>query len=104
MFRLALALLLGLTTMANAQDSKYFFTRQECDTAQRMLSIVTNQWGETALFTGSGIQFDQAGTPYTGATMLTVNQETGTWSLITMYGNGMACMTSVGTDFEPYSQ
>jgi hypothetical protein len=43
------------------------------------------------------------GETYTGGAMFLVNQVTGSWSLIHLYGDGMACVTAVGTKFEPYS-
>ena len=35
--------------------------------------------------------------------MMFVNQDTGTWSLITLYPDGTGCMVATGRDFEPYS-
>jgi len=35
--------------------------------------------------------------------MFFVNQDTGTWSLMMLYGDGTACMTAIGTEFKPYT-
>lgn len=107
MFRLALAFVLGFLTftpLANSQekDEKYFFTRQECDPAITMMEVITT-YGEQPLFTGLGMQFSYQGQPFTGGVMFFVNQDTGTWSLITLYGDGTACMTAIGTEFQPYT-
>lgn len=106
MFRLALAFVLGLSTTlsvnAQSNDNKFFMTRQGCDSVITVFEQIAGNYGEEPLFTGQGLQFGVDGTPFTGGAMLTVNQDTGTWSLIHLYGDGMACVTAVGTDFEPY--
>lgn len=86
----------------SANDQKYFYTRQECDPAETVMQNLVQGYGETALFTGQGIQFDYEGTPFTGGAMFLVNQTTGTWTLITLYGDGTACVTAVGNEFEPF--
>ena len=107
MLRLALAFVLGLTTFApyaNSQetDKKYFMTRQECDPAIDMIEVL-KKYDEKPLFTGLGMQFSYQGQPFTGGSMFFVNQDTGTWSLITLYADGTACMTAIGTEFQPYT-
>ena len=106
LFAWALALWYVLSpTLATAQDTqkKYFYTRQECDPAATVMKNLVQGYGETALFTGQGIQFDYEGTPFTGGVMFMVNQDTGTWTLITLYGDGTACVTAVGNEFGPFS-
>ena len=104
MFRLVLALWLGLTSTAIAQESEYFYTRQECYPLRAFMDMVVIDWGESALFTGRGVTLGQDGTPFTGGVMLLVNQETGTWTLGTMYDNGTVCINAAGTEFEPYTR
>jgi hypothetical protein len=87
-----------------SDENRYFITRQECVPLAQMMDTIVNKYGETALFTGEGISFAPDGTPFTGGAMFLVNQTTGSWSLITLYGDGMACLTAVGTEFEPYSR
>jgi len=106
MFRLALAFVLGLSTTlsVNAQSSeKFLYTRQGCDPFEKVIDVMTNKYGEQPLFVGEGLQFGMQGETYTGGAMFLVNQVTGSWSLIHLYGDGMACVTAVGTKFEPYS-
>jgi len=106
MFRLALAFCLGLTWTfsANAQSTeKFLYTRQGCDPFVEVIDVMTNKYGEQPLFVGEGLQFGMQGQTYTGGAMFLVNQVTGSWSLIHLYGDGTACVTAVGTQFEPYS-
>jgi hypothetical protein len=106
MFRLALAFCLGLiwTFSANAQSTeKFLYTRQSCDPFEKIIGVVTGKYGEQPLFIGEGLQFGIQGDTYRGGAMFLVNQNTGTWSLLTLYGDGTACVTAVGTEFEPYS-
>jgi len=106
MFRLALAFVLGLSysISANAQSNeKFLYTRQGCDPFEKIIDVMTNKYGEQPLFVGQGLQFGMQGETYTGGAMFLVNQNTGTWSLLTLYGDGTACVTAVGTNFEPYS-
>lgn len=83
--------------------SKWFYTRQECMPLPRMLENTMKKYGEEALFVGNGLTIAQDGTPFTGGTMFLVNQDTGTWSLITLYQDGTACLSAAGTDFDPFS-
>ena len=105
MLRLVLAMVLGLTTTAIAQedDKKYLYTRQECQPVATVMGNLVQRYNETALFTGEGLQFNYDGTPLTGGAMFLVNQTTGSWTLIILYGDGTACITAVGTQFEPYT-
>ena len=61
------------------------------------------KYKEEMLFTGDGLQFSAAnGQPYTGGTFFFTNQDTGTWTMISVYGDGMACMVANGRNFAPY--
>lgn len=98
-------LMLILATPAVAQEAdKYFYTRQQCGPAVEMMQDAVIGYNELALFTGTGLAFSVEGTPYQGGSMFFVNQDTGTWTLLTLYGDGTACITALGTDFEPYTQ
>ena len=103
-YALPLALVLATTALfaQSLSDKKYFYTRQECGTPSEMMQTVVQKYGELALFTGTGITIGYEGEPFTGGSMFFVNQDSGTWSMITLYGDGTACMTAVGTDFEPF--
>ena len=61
------------------------------------------KYSEYLLFTGAGLTFSPQGQPYNGAMMFFVNQETGTWTVLQAYGDGMACMIFNGKEFTPYS-
>ena len=104
MLRLALALCLGISTAAIAQEeTKYFHTKQECAPVEVMIDVVRN-YGEEPLFTGQSLTFSIEGQSFTGGSMFFVNQDTGTWTMLTMYRDGTACMSAVGTEFKPYVQ
>jgi hypothetical protein len=69
-----------------------------------MTNTVVGKYKEQPLFKGKGIQFSSTdGRGYVGSAMMFVNQDTGTWSLITLYGDGTGCMIASGKEFEPYS-
>lgn len=83
--------------------NKTFITRQPCAPFTEMLKTPA-QYQEQMLFTGNGLQFSAAdGRPYTGGAFFFVNQDTGTWTLISVYGDGIACMIANGRDFAPYT-
>jgi len=97
--------LLATTAFAQEQNqSKRFITTQACDPVVKMSDVVMNKYGEQPLFQGEGIQFAApTGQPYKSAMMFFVNQDSGTWSLVSLYEDGTACMVANGRDFEPYS-
>ena len=96
--------LLATVSTVYAQEKKYLQTRQECAPIGEMMATVMIDYGETGLFTGNSMVFGLDGTPYRGGVMFFVNQDTGTWSLMTVYSDGTACLTALGIDFEPYAQ
>ena len=103
-------MVLLLPTIALAQQetpntsAKTFYSKQACDNVISMTNTVVGKYKEQALFKGKGIQFSSTdGRGYVGSAMMFVNQDTGTWSLITLYGDGTGCMIASGKEFEPYS-
>lgn len=88
----------------STSENKYFYTRQECEPFEKMYRMITERWGEKPLFIGQGLQISQTGEPFTGGSMFFVNQDSGSWSLVTLYPDGTSCMTSAGTNFQPYSE
>ena len=107
--RLTLLLLVGSLTMINpatAQEdstAKSFITTQPCDKLSIMLDVIKG-YKEELLFTGEGMTFsarDRKG--FMGGMMFFTNQETGTWSMLQVYGDGTACLVQNGREFEPYS-
>lgn len=108
MLRLALAFVLGLTIVfpSNAQEknnTKYFYTKQECYPAAEFMQMVMS-YDEIALFTGSGVTIGYDSKTFQGAVMFFVNQDTGTWTLGTLYGDNSVCINAAGTFFEPYTE
>ena len=97
--------LLATTAFAQEQNQgKRFITTQACDPVVKMSDVVMNKYGEQPLFQGEGIQFAApTGQPYKSAMMFFVNQDSGTWSLVSLYEDGTACMVANGRTFEPYS-
>jgi hypothetical protein len=62
------------------------------------------KYKEGMLFAGEGITVEvRSGRAYKGGMFFFVNQDTGTWSLINVFGDGMGCMVQSGTGFEPYT-
>ena len=106
--RLALALCIGSLSMspALAQDqntAKSFITKQPCDKLPKMLETV-KQYEEDLLFLGQGMTFAARNSQgYMGGMMFFTNQETGTWSMLQLYGDGSACLVMNGNNFAPYS-
>ena len=84
--------------------AKTFFATHACDNVITMTNLVVGKYKEQPLFKAMGLQFSaQDGKGYAGSMMMFVNQDTGTWSLITLYPDGTGCMVATGRDFEPYS-
>ena len=83
--------------------AKSLFTRQPCDNLPEMLKAVA-QYKEEALFIGEGLTFQApTGNPLRGGMMFFVNQDTGTWTMLQLYGDGVACMVMNGREFTPYT-
>lgn len=97
--------LLATTAFAQEQQqSKKFITQQACDPVMEISAIIVGKYKEQPLFQGEGLQFAaQTGQPYQSGMMFFVNQESGTWSLVSLYSDGTACMVANGTKFEPYA-
>lgn len=100
MLRYALAFV-AFATVASAQEIKYMTTAQECtDVDSMIMSIVP--YGELPLFTGQVRQYGLERDMYMGNMMFGVNQDTGTWSLISLWPDGTACLVATGENFEPF--
>ena len=107
MFRVA-AVTLALVLAANqtlAQDSrKEFIVSQLCDQSQKIASMILFEYNEKPLFSALGNQLSaQSGEWYESEIVYFVNQDTGTWSLVSLYQDGWACLVAGGTHFEPYA-
>lgn len=97
-------------TTALAQESKTpegekptIFTRAPCDSLPDMLETIA-KYKEDLLFIGDGMTFSaQTGRPNNGGMMFFVNQDTGTWSMLQLFGDGMSCMIMNGKSFKPFT-
>ena len=61
------------------------------------------KYQEYMLFTGEGLTFGVQGQVYNGGMFFFVNQETGSWTMLQVYKDGMACMIFNGKKFEPFT-
>ena len=107
-YLIALSLILTVSsastqeTMPQPNNMKTFITKQPCAPVVDMLRTPA-KYGEKMLFTGEGVQFSaEDGRPYNGGAFFFTNQDTGTWTLISVYGDGIACLVANGKNFEPY--
>jgi|TARA_B110000977_G_C10985595_1_gene457823 hypothetical protein len=101
----------GMTaSLAQAQESKKpegdaltIFTRAPCDMFPKMVDTI-KKYKEELLFVGDGMTFSaKTGQPHNGGMMFFVNQDTGTWSMLQLFADGMSCMIMNGKRFEPYT-
>ena len=96
-----------VANIASAQDQqkptmKQFMVRQPCDVLPKMMEVIRG-YKEELLFMGEGMSFAaQSGQGFMGGMMFFTNQETGTWSMLQLYGDGTACLVINGRNFAPY--
>ena len=93
---------------AFAQDNrtentaKEFFVKQPCDVLPKLVDVVKG-YKEDVLFMGEGMSFAASnGQGYMGGMMFFTNQDTGTWSMLQLFGDGTACLVMNGRNFTPY--
>ncbi len=110
-----LATLLTLTGSVHAQTltqnllvqqqqntAKTFITKQPCDELSKMMDVIKG-YEEELLFMGEGMSFAaQSGKGFMGGMMFFTNQDTSTWSMLQLYGDGTACLVMNGRGFAPY--
>jgi hypothetical protein len=93
-----------LAPTAHAQEPKQFIVSQPCDNVLSMTETIMNKYGEQPLFVSEGNQLSaRDGNWYSSSMMYFVNQDSGTWSLVSLYEDGTGCMVAAGTNFEPYT-
>jgi len=93
-----------LAPAAFAQEQKQFQTLQPCAPVLEMTRTVMVDYGEKPLFAAAGNQRSaNNGEWYASDMMYFVNQDSGTWSLISLYADGIGCMVAAGTGFKPYT-
>lgn len=85
------------------QNSPMYFTRSACDIAPVMMDLLVNKYREELLFTGNGMTFDaRTGQPMKGGLFFFTNQDTGSFSVVQVFADGIGCMLMNGTNFTPY--
>ena len=85
-----------------SNTAKTFFAKQPCDGLPKMMDVIKG-YEEDLLFLGEGMSFAaQSGQGFMGGMMFFTNQETGTWSMLQLYGDGTACLVMNGRNFAPY--
>jgi hypothetical protein len=88
-------------TQKNTQGKTYW-TRAMCQPYQ-VAAGTLKQYDETVLFTGNLLTFPAQGEePVMGRMVFSTNQDTGTYSIIQLFPDGMACLIGSGFAFEPY--
>ena len=88
--------------VAPGGQSPALLLKQPCDRANKMFETI-KKYKEIMLFTGEGLTFGVQGQAYNGGMFFFVNQDTGSWSMLQVYKDGMACMLFNGKKFEPYT-
>lgn len=74
----------------------------QCDQAHKVINIV-DQYSEELLFTGEAMTFGFGnGRTWKGGLMFFVNQDTGTWTAVQLFQDGIACMVMNGGKFDPF--
>ena len=106
MFRLIPWVFAGSVLLINPaysqqENTKFFISKQPCQPWQQMTSTFAG-WEESVLFTGEVVQFDVKDNAFQSFMMFQVNQDSGTWSLLSIYREGVACLIASGNKFEPY--
>lgn len=97
----------GLVSNVAAQEEqqpqeKRFLVSQICDEVFNIMNHI-NRYEEEPLFQATTMtQHAVNGQWYEGSSMMFVNWDTQTYSFITLYPDGTACVQAVGTDFTPY--
>ena len=100
---IAVLTLILIALPAQAQQKK-FIAVQDCGDVKQITQNTVVNWGEKPLIRSVGVQFGPEGTKYESSMMYFVNQGTGTWSLLALYPDSIACVIAAGTKFTPYSE
>lgn len=95
--------LLGTPLLAQDVANPTFLSKQPCAPMQEVAEIAM-QSGETILFNGQILNQHITGQMVKAEFVFTVNQDTGSWTLVSLYPNGIACMVGNGTHFVPYTK
>ena len=85
-----------------AQEFKSFHAKQLCG-PWKDVATTLKEYNEDILFTADGIQISLQNESFKSGMLFQVNQDTGTWSLVSIYSDGTACVVATGNNFMPYS-
>ena len=88
--------------VAPGSQTPALLLKQPCDRANKMFDTI-KKYRELMLFTGEGLTFGVQGQVYNGGMFFFVNQDTGSWTVLQVYKDGMACMIFNGKKFEPFT-
>jgi len=98
-------LLLTATPLA-AQDEQVatYVSSQHCTSYDSIVEEAAGAFGEKILFHGNVIQQHISGQYTTSPMIFSVNQESGTWTLISVFADNWACQVAGGIEFTPGSK
>jgi len=89
-------------TPPQSPTAKQFIAVQACDDVIKIMDTIA-KYRENPLFQSQTItQSANSGEWYEGKSMMFVNWETSTYSFVTLYPDGTACMQAIGREFRPY--
>ena len=98
-------LLVPTTVLSQEQETKFFLTTQPCAPVIQITDTIMNKYGEKPLHSGRGMQRSSSDSKeYWSSMMFFVNQDSGTWTLVSLYEDGTAWMVANGGEFKPYSK
>ena len=94
-------IIIATTAIAQENQPKAFITRATCEPVGMMMNNIA-KYKEEPLFEARTILQHVNGEWFEGKSMMFVNWETGTYSFVTLYPDGTACMQAIGREFRPY--
>ena len=77
------------------------FLKAPCGTITEMTATI-KKYREEMLFQGTGLTFSPQNQVYNGGMFFFTNQDTGSWTILQVFPDGMACMIFNGKNFQPY--
>ena len=78
------------------------FLKAPCGTVAEMTNTI-EKYKEEMLFHGTGLTFSPQNQIYNGGMFFFTNQDTGSWTVLQVFPDGMACMIFNGKNFQPYT-
>jgi hypothetical protein len=78
------------------------FLKAPCGAVTDMTNTI-KKYREEMLFHGTGLTFSPQNQVYNGGMFFFTNQKTGSWTILQVFPDGMACMIMNGKNFQPYT-